>query len=124
MNNIENIARSLTTRQRSLQAIMALTEHIRELAENNEWVEALGEQRRRRLMMDDFFATPCSPAESSEVAEAIEGILAVDRIVSDMLYRQRGTLSQEANQSCRNIRNVDRYLSNSSNQPASGHSGR
>ncbi|WP_269620474.1 flagellar protein FliT [Zhongshania sp. BJYM1] len=115
MNNIENIARSLTTRQRSLQAIMALTEHIRELAENNEWVEALGEQRRRRLMMDDFFATPCSPAESSEVAEAIEGILAVDRIVSDMLYRQRGTLSQEANQSCRNIRNVDRYLSNSSN---------
>lgn len=113
MNNIESIPTALTARQRSLQALMSLTEYIQELAENNDWVSALNEQRRRRLLMDEFFATPCTPAESSDVASVIEKILAVDKLVSEMLYRQRGTMTQEANQSCQNIRNVDRYLSNS-----------
>ncbi|CAA0099839.1 flagellar protein FliT [Zhongshania aliphaticivorans] len=114
MNNIENISTALTVRQQSLQALLMLTEQIRELAEQNDWAGALSEQRRRRSMIDKFFAMPCSPAESSAVASAIESMLLVDKDVTDMLYRQRGTLSQEANQSCRNIRNVDRYLSNSS----------
>ena len=114
MNNIETIPTALSTRQRSLQNLIAMTDYIRELAEANQWPEALSEQRKRRALMEDFFATPCSPIESSDVADAIENILAVDHLVSEMLYRQRGTMMQEANQSCRNIRNVDRYLSNSS----------
>ncbi|CAA0090795.1 Uncharacterised protein [Zhongshania aliphaticivorans] len=113
MNKIENIATELSERQQSLQALMSLTVHIRELAESNDWVAALEEQRRRRIMMDDFFAMPCTPMESGNVASVIEGILAIDQEVSDMLYRQRGTMRQEANQSRKNIRNVDRYLSNS-----------
>ncbi|MFQ3199514.1 MAG: hypothetical protein ACI9SK_000221 [Zhongshania sp.] len=113
MNNIESIPTALGVRQRSLQAMMSLTEYIQELAERNDWVAALNEQRRRRILMDEFFATPCTPVESSAVASVIEKILAVDKLVSEMLYRQRGTMTQEANQSCQNIRNVDRYLSNS-----------
>ena len=112
MNNIANISTALTARQHSLQALVELTEYIRELAESNDWLAALSEQRRRRAPMDEVFATPCSPAESSDVASAIENILAVDQLVSEMLYRQRGSLAHEANQSCRNIRNVGRYLSN------------
>ena len=113
MNNIEYISTALNARQRSLQALMGLTEKIRELAENSDWAAALIEQRRRRELMDDFFATPCTPNESSEVASVIANILAVDQLVSDLLYRQRGGLTQEASQSRRNTRNVDRYLSNS-----------
>lgn len=114
MNNIEHISTALTARQQGLQALLVLTEQIRELAEQDDWAAALNEQRRRRAMMDEFFAMPCSPAESSAVASAIETMLNVDKEVTSMLYRQRGTLSQQANQSCRNIRNVDRYLSNTS----------
>lgn len=113
MNNIESIPTALSARQQSLQILMSLTEHIQELAESNDWVAALNEQRRRRALMDKFFATPCTPMESSDVARVIEKILAVDQLVSDMLYLQRGTMTQEANKSCQNIRNVDRYLSNS-----------
>jgi hypothetical protein len=113
MNNIESIPTALGVRQRSLQAMMSLTEDIQELAERNDWVAALSEQRRRRILMDEFFARPCTPVESSAVATVIEKILVIDKLVSQMLYRQRGTMTQEANQSCQNIRNVDRYLSNS-----------
>lgn len=113
MKNIKSISTALSARQRNLQKLMSLTEYIQELAEANDWVAALNEQRQRRVLMDEFFAITCTPAESSDVAKVIENILAVDQSVSEMLYRQRGTMAQEASQSCKNIRNVDRYLSNS-----------
>ncbi len=103
----------LGARQRELRDILLMSEHIQHLAENNDWAEAVAEQLRRRALMDVFFAKECAPSESQQVAEVIEAILAIDQQVAEVLYQQRSAMLTDANQSRKNVRNVDAYLSHS-----------
>ncbi|MDF1690904.1 MAG: flagellar protein FliT [Zhongshania sp.] len=113
--NIDMLRNSevLGARQRQLRDILLISESIQELANNNDWAEAVAQQTRRRALMDVFFSQECSPSESQQVAEVIEAILVIDQNVADVLYRQRSAMLTDANQSRQNVRNVDAYLTHS-----------
>jgi hypothetical protein len=113
--NIELLKMSevLNARQRDLRELLAISEHIQQLADSSDWAEAVAQQSRRRALMDAFFATECAPAESQLVGEVISAILAIDQQVADVLYQQRSTMLSDANQTRQNARNVGSYLSHS-----------
>tara|TARA_R110001592_G_scaffold236151_1_gene494381 strand:- start:291 stop:641 length:351 start_codon:yes stop_codon:yes gene_type:complete len=113
--NIEMLQMSevLGTRHRELRELLTISEHIQELADSSDWVEAVAQQSRRRALMDVFFAEECAPSESELVGEVISAILAIDQKVADVLYEQRSAMLTDANQSRQNVRNVGSYLSNS-----------
>ncbi len=103
----------LGARQRQLRDILLMSESIQQLADNNDWAEAVAQQIDRRALMDLFFAQACSPSESQQVAEVIEAVLEIDQKVADVLYGQRSAMLIDANQSRQNVRNVDAYLNHS-----------
>lgn len=113
--NIEmlRISEVLGPRQRELRNILLMSEHIQQLADDNDWAEAVAQQSRRRALMDVFFAKDCAPSESQLVAEVIEAILVIDQKVADVLYQQRSEMLTDANHSRQNARNVGLYLNNS-----------
>lgn len=103
----------LSSRQRELSALLDLSEQILSFAELGDWGSAVKLQRHRRLSMDAFFAEPCAPSESAEVARVIRDILSIDHQVSDILYNFRHRLAKESGAESRGMRQVDTYLSNS-----------
>jgi hypothetical protein len=111
--NMLRTAEVLSPRQRDLRELLVLTDDIRQMAQNNDWAEAVAEQQRRRALMDNFFSQEFAPAESQQVAEVIEEILKIDQQVADLLYSQRSAMLSDANQSRQNVHNIDKYLNNS-----------
>lgn len=99
-------------RQRAVDELVELSESILRLCESGEWKQALEEQRRRRGLLDRFFATPCLDTESTSVAAMIEILLETDHRVSELLYRHRGEMLESAQSERRNAGNVGHYLAN------------
>ncbi len=103
----------MSVRQRELKELLDLSEQILSFAQLGDWTSAVKLQCYRRAGMDAFFAQPCPPADSAEVASVIEHILDIDRQVSDFLYGYRNQLLEESGVASRNMRQLDNYLSNS-----------
>jgi Spy/CpxP family protein refolding chaperone len=112
--NMLRTAEVLSPKQRGLRELLVLTDDIRQMAENNDWAEAVAEQQRRRALMDNFFSQEFAPVESQQVAQVIEEILKIDQQVADLLYSQRSAMLSDASQSRQNVHNIDKYLNNSS----------
>lgn len=102
------------TRQRAISELVALSDEIRESCEAGQWKEALERQRHRRVLLDNFFATPCTESESAGVAAMIESLLETDQLVSNLLYKHRGEMLESAQSERRAAGNVNRYLENAS----------
>lgn len=101
-------------RQRAALELLELSESIRESCELGAWKDALEQQRNRRVLLDDFFASPCAESEASSVAAMIESLLETDNLVSALLYKHRGEILASAQNERRAAGNVNHYLENAS----------